>query len=413
MPLVTRWVCQCLPPGVPKPAAAPDGLGNDFCLGPRGITVMISRNLTVLLVVLLVFFPVISAIVAFSRKRKVWGWGILLSILTGYGWLVSILFFREILKGKGAFKRIFALVGGMGGALIGLRGILRFWPKMVGVASQISLGPPVLVNGSLFTCSFIFVSSLSMLALGLFVWCYRLLHFGVTGWPVRFRTRFSSLRLSVPSYFCAGRDWVACIAGAPMVDIMVLNPNSGFVGSVDPLYAAHVAQAQERGIRVIGYVCTQYGGRDIVSVKREIHQYIRGYGVNGILLDQASTQGEDIHYYDELARAVRALPGSLVVLGHGTFPDERYARVGDVLCVFVGNQAEQLACQPPVWVYDYPPEQFWHIVYAVPTARKMKLSLLAAERLHAGRIYVTDGKPPNPFAQLPTYWNEELARVSS
>ena len=37
---------------------------------------------------------------------------------------------------------------------------------------------------------------------------------------------------------------------------------------------------------------------------------------------------------------------------------------------------------------------------------------LAAQR-NVGYVYVTDQTPPNPYAQLPSYWDQEVAAISA
>jgi len=42
----------------------------------------------------------------------------------------------------------------------------------------------------------------------------------------------------------------------------------------------------------------------------------------------------------------------------------------------------------------------------------MLADISRAEALDAGYVYITDQGLPNPYGQLPSYWDQELTRIS-
>jgi hypothetical protein len=88
-------------------------------------------------------------------------------------------------------------------------------------------------------------------------------------WSVKYQNT-PGIRLSVPAYFSPGLLWDLAISDAPATAIMIMNPNSGPGLSFDQAYADTVAQAQSEGVKVLGYVYTQYTARNIAEVKADI-----------------------------------------------------------------------------------------------------------------------------------------------
>jgi PEP-CTERM motif len=65
------------------------------------------------------------------------------------------------------------------------------------------------------------------------------------------------------------------------------------------------------------------------------------------------------------------------------------------------------------WFQSYPRDRFANVIYDVPTASDMLADLKKAVQLNAGYVYITDQTLPNPYSQLPSYWDQEVAAVAS
>lgn len=219
-------------------------------------------------------------------------------------------------------------------------------------------------------------------------------------------------RLAVPAYFLPGAIWDAALGASPTVRYLILNPASGPGAMPDGAYASSARQAQDSGVRVLGYVDTTYGRRDPALVEQDIDLYREWYGVDGIFLDQVSGVLSDFPYYRALAGYVRQQSGSVLSLNSGTYPDQSYARLADILVTFEGNDGEYRRLQIPPWAKNHPAERFWHLIYATPPANMSAVLDLARAR-RVGNVYVTDTGLDNPWDRLPSYWPLEAEAIAA
>jgi hypothetical protein len=220
-------------------------------------------------------------------------------------------------------------------------------------------------------------------------------------------------QIAIPSYFYPGALWDQAISGAPKVGILIVNPDSGPGGAVDPEYATAVTKAKAAGVRVIGYVYTSYGGRGAAEVEADIEKYKSWYQVDGIFLDEVSDQAGLVPYYQDVADHIRSAQGSLVMLNPGVYPDEGYMNVGDIVVVFEDAYSVYLNATVPSWASNYPASKFSHLVYGAPDGAALDQAMSLAGQRNAGYIYVTSDNLPNPWDELPSYWSSELALACS
>jgi hypothetical protein len=218
--------------------------------------------------------------------------------------------------------------------------------------------------------------------------------------------------LGVPTYFLPGSNWDAVSSASSAVRYLILNPASGPGTHREPSYAEAVRLAQARGISVLGYVDTDYGGRPASVVEEEIDRHRRWYGVNGVFLDRAASTSRELDYYAELARFVRSVPRSVVAMNPGVYPDERYARLADLLVTFEGDFEAYRDMALPSWVQKYPPSLSWHLIYSSSEAQFPHALELARSR-GAGTVYVTDRGLDNPWDVPASYWARETASVAA
>ena len=95
--------------------------------------------------------------------------------------------------------------------------------------------------------------------------------------------------------------WDELCAAAHSINIRaILNPASGPGSRRDPNYAAVVQQFRAAGGRVLGYVHTSYGAREIGSVKSDIEAYIDLYDIDGFFVDEMATDPFLVPYYASL-----------------------------------------------------------------------------------------------------------------
>jgi hypothetical protein len=213
--------------------------------------------------------------------------------------------------------------------------------------------------------------------------------------------------------------WGEAIAGAPTVGIIILNPSSGPGERVDAEYARLSAEAQARGINVLGYVYTEWGNGTVPVNQAEewIDEYYSWYHVDGIMLDEANDtcNAQPLKFYTALYDYVKAKTGpSMVLLNPGEATGECYAAISDVLLTFENDYASySTGYAGASWTEGFPPSRFFHIVFGVPTVADMQYAISNAEERGAGWVYVTnlDDSKGNPYSSLPYYFVQELEYV--
>ncbi|MDD4930949.1 MAG: spherulation-specific family 4 protein [Candidatus Colwellbacteria bacterium] len=210
----------------------------------------------------------------------------------------------------------------------------------------------------------------------------------------------------IPAYFYPGSEWDRTLKSLNKEETAIFNPASGAGKKVNPDYVKLTDQASARGADLAGYVYVEYGKRDIDSVRAEIDNYYDWYKTSSIFIDGASSDKEDIAYYEYLADYIRE-KGGKVILNPGTVPDEEYMSIVDLVIVTEGKYADYINREFPEWMSKYPASKFGHLVYEVPEDSLSKALELSKKR-NAGFIYLTDDGGGNPWDKLPTYWQEEL-----
>ena len=238
--------------------------------------------------------------------------------------------------------------------------------------------------------------------------------------------------------------WDQIEDASPTVGLVVINP--GFYAIAEPYweepYETQVTECQDEGLRVIAYVPTTWGDRDIDRVKYEIDKFYDFYDVDGIFLDEVSTQTSYLAYYEEIYDYIKNKPAvrnTLTVLNPGGQTDESYMSVSDILVTFEGYYANPGPSVPdpgqwyednylaPSWVSDYPASRFWHLVHTTGTIDEMAHAVRLSQDRNVGWIYVTpdemlpydpiNGYTGNPWDSFPpdgspgSYWSAELAAV--
>jgi hypothetical protein len=224
------------------------------------------------------------------------------------------------------------------------------------------------------------------------------------------------LRLLVPAYiYPAGKGrepWRRLIDAAAKVDLVaIVNPDSGPGVERNPVYASAIAEAADSGVKLVGYVHTQYGERPAAEVKGDIDAWVRFYPrIVGFFLDQQPQDPRHAADFADIAAHARGkLRDAIVITNPGVPCDEEYLarRASDVVCVFA-NYEGFASFELPAPLKDYDPSHFAALAYQVTDAEAMRFVLKEAIIKQIGYIYVTDGKLPNPWGQLPAYWDAEV-----
>ena len=223
-----------------------------------------------------------------------------------------------------------------------------------------------------------------------------------------------SPRMFVPTYVYPGPEWDRVVAAAPTVGIMVANPADGPGRVSDPAYQDAMARAQAAGILVLGYVATLYGQRPSAEVLADINSYYDLYAPSGIFLSEGPMDTDCSALettFLSFANAARARdPQAFVALGTRLCPS--YIYFSDLIVLFSAAQGDYEEFQPASWMPSRSPDRFAHLVVGVP-AENLEATVRRARALGAGWIYVTDDDLPNPWDQLPAYFEQQVQVIST
>jgi len=232
----------------------------------------------------------------------------------------------------------------------------------------------------------------------------------------------AQIRLAIPSYQDPGSPpWNAWAApGRASIGIMIVNENNGDDTSYHPAIAESIRAARAAGIFVVGYVYTGYGARDPDVVRERIDAVYKNYLVDGIFFDETPTDclaanrfgGTHYSHYQQLGEYVRTRQAGarLVILNPGTQPaNDCWMSIANILVTAESSSLADYTAnyQDQAWFHAYPPERFWHIVYAAPGKEQLARILALSHARGAGWLYITDLGGDNPYAGPPGYWNAE------
>ena len=231
----------------------------------------------------------------------------------------------------------------------------------------------------------------------------------------------SHLKLGIPLDTSSPSEWGRVIQAAPVVGMVILNPENGPGESPNPGLVSDAAQAQQAGIRVIGYVFTRYadGSVNVSQAEHEVDEYLSWYKVDGVFFDQANSSCAPTPeaYYAALHQYVKTKsPGLMVVLNPGATPGSCYGWMSDVLIDFEDTFANyQANYHGAGWTNEYPAESFFHLILGAPNESAMEASVNSAVARNAGWVYVTsfDTSQNNTYGSLPPYFDQEVAYVAS
>ncbi|WP_078626095.1 spherulation-specific family 4 protein [Streptomyces sp. NRRL S-241] len=249
------------------------------------------------------------------------------------------------------------------------------------------------------------------------------------------------LEIGVPAYVWANDPMLTDLtATTPAPSVVVLNPGNGdspFDGPwrsrADALRARTTSTGEKT--RVLGYVHTDHGNRDIAAAKASVDNYLKTpdgrLHVDGIFFDVVSRDCGPANatrdYYAELRRYVQELmddidPAApdLVVNNPGTAIADCYLepghRTADIFVTFEdtyaaytgggwlgGNVFDHLSGYRAGTELDPSGTAFWHLVHDVPDAGAMRATLRTAFERGAGYAYATSTVMPNPWNAGPTW----------
>ena len=199
--------------------------------------------------------------------------------------------------------------------------------------------------------------------------------------------------------------------------VVIANPNNGPGEGPDVAvpwqyqkYTEAINKVRANGAKVLGYVYTCYGltkdtalcaGRTTEDVLQDIANWKSWYPVDGIFLDENSTDVNYLSWYKDLDKAIQAQwPTGLIVSNYGTQPAGRYLnRTGapvmmENTAAYLDGHTSELRNLPPSSVV---------LIHSV-TDGNWKGRRNTLKNKGATYLFVTDDGPDaNPWDSLPEY----------
>jgi Spherulation-specific family 4 len=219
--------------------------------------------------------------------------------------------------------------------------------------------------------------------------------------------------------------WKQVIAAAKKVPIVaIINPNNG-PNNAPPNtdYQQGIRDLQQAGVKVIGYVPSNYANRNLKTVKADIDLYIKYFGVEGIFIDEAANTQDKLDYYHRIYRYIKSRSPQTtlqhqhdytVIINPGMNIDEGYLSqpVADTIVVFENYQQAWAKYHPPTYLEKYSPQHFAALIHTTASQKLMKSTLDRAAKSKFGYVYITndstDTTNHNPWDTLPEYWQAEV-----
>lgn len=205
-------------------------------------------------------------------------------------------------------------------------------------------------------------------------------------------------------------------AGSRVPTTAIINPDNGpGPGFPNSDYSHGMADLASAGVKIVGYVYTSYGARDLATVKSDIDQYTNSPLVTGIFLDEAASATNQLAYYQDLYAYIHARTNFMTVIlnpGTQTTPEYLTQSAADTAVIFESGTGWREYVPDP-YVSSLPANHFAALAYDCGSAEAMRTNVDLAVHRNIGWVYVTTGNLPNPWDALPPYWDNLVDYVAA
>jgi hypothetical protein len=195
--------------------------------------------------------------------------------------------------------------------------------------------------------------------------------------------------------------WERLVALAPVLRAVIVNVHNGPGDEADPSYPKVLERLNDAGVRILGYIDTDYGRRDPARITADVDAWLVRYGVHGVFLDQVASGLDLLDHYADVTVAARARGADYVVLNPGTTPHPGYLDLANVTITFEGPWSDYRELEEPAWVGSVPSSRFAHLVHEAPDPAAVRAAVTLAGRRHVRTVYVTTGTGANPWRLVP------------
>jgi len=200
----------------------------------------------------------------------------------------------------------------------------------------------------------------------------------------------------------------------PEVEIMaIVNPENGHFSEENPDYTEGISKLIDAGIRVMGYIYTQYATRDTQAIINDLDAWQSIYqslGIEGIFFDEASTDSQYIDYYQNLSTEARNRGFDYIILNAGITTDQSYIDSGLANLVVTYETTDQERIENPPSTYNTPSTttELSLLIYEMETDHVDELIDFAREHQFSYIYFTEDGFDGNPWDSISIYLESEI-----
>ena len=198
--------------------------------------------------------------------------------------------------------------------------------------------------------------------------------------------------------------------GGDNIPLVIINPASGSGTQTNSDYVKALATNIAKGIKNIAYISTDWGARDLDSVKAEVDKYYELYGketIHGFFFDETGTLANwQVMYMAELYNYVKEKdPNKIVMANPGTSIPDSIAPYADIFVTREVGMDAYVNRHNPRSNFENDPanaHRIMHIVHSTDPTKYQEIIELSKAR-NAGWLYITsdNGSDGNHYNDLP------------
>ncbi len=236
----------------------------------------------------------------------------------------------------------------------------------------------------------------------------------------------SQLKILIPLYIYPNwydRDkylWKQVALAAKRVPIVaIINPNNGPDRAPPNLdYQQGMKDLRQAGVKLVGYVPSNYGNRDLQAVKTDINLYAKHFPVDGIFVDETASTQDKLDYYHQIYQHIKSRSKSYqAIVNPGNNLDESYLQkpIADTFVTFENYQKAWGKYRLPTYTSKYSPQHFAALIHTTANSKLMRKTIDRAAKHNFGYIYITndstDTANKNPWDSLPSFWYTQVEYI--
>jgi hypothetical protein len=180
------------------------------------------------------------------------------------------------------------------------------------------------------------------------------------------------------------------------------------VGTPNEDYLLGLSKLRASGAKILAYVETSNGSRDIEDIKLDVEAYADNFDIDGIFFDEVNGDTKFLDYYNEITLHARSFDSvnEVMLNSPGVGKEFIQGSVAENFLVFENNFRHWDDFDSSEYEgLNY--ERLHIIVHSVPNSDTMQVVIEDANQKNITNLYVTDEE----FAYLPSFWYDEVSFI--